>query len=59
MPQFNISNYVLDSANDNYATYELCSKWNINPFIDLNSKNKENPKYPAVLDINKKDFLSV
>ncbi|MGV8984457.1 MAG: hypothetical protein ACOH2C_25095, partial [Clostridium sp.] len=42
LPQFNISNYALDSANDNYPTYELCSKWNINPFIDLNSKNKGN-----------------
>lgn len=52
-PQFNISNYVLDSANDNYPTYELCSKWNINPFIDLNSKNKGNSKYPPALNINK------
>lgn len=39
LPQFNVSNYVLDSANDNYPTYELCSKWNINRFIDLNCKN--------------------
>jgi hypothetical protein len=54
LPQFNISNYVLDSANDNYPTYELCSKWNINPFIDLNSKNKGNSKYPTTLDINEK-----
>lgn len=54
LPQFNISNYVLDSANDNYPTYELCSKWNINPFIDFNSKNKGNSKYPTTLDINEK-----
>ena len=53
-PQFKISNYVLDSANDNYPTYELCSKWNINPFIDLNSKNKGNSKYPTALSINEK-----
>lgn len=52
LPQFKISNYVLDSANDNYPTYELCSKWNINPFIDLNSKNKGNLKYSAALSIN-------
>lgn len=54
LPQFKISNYVLDSANDNYPTYELCSKWNINPFIDLNSKNKGNSKYPTSLSINEK-----
>lgn len=54
LPQFKISNYVLDSANDNYPTYELCSKWNINPFIDLNSKNKGNSKYPPTLSINDK-----
>jgi hypothetical protein len=54
LPQFPISNYVLDSANDNYPTYELCSKWNINPFIDLNSKNKGNSKYPTALEINDK-----
>lgn len=54
LPQFDISNYVLDSANDNYPTYELCSKWNINPFIDLNSKNKGNSKYPSSLSIAEK-----
>ena len=54
LPQFNIKNYVLDSANDNYPTYELCSKWNINPFIDLNSKNKGKSKYPTAININKK-----
>ena len=51
LPQFKISNCVFDSANDNYPTYELCSKWNINPFIDLNSKNKGNSKYPSTLSV--------
>lgn len=54
MPQFKISNYVLDSGNDNYPTYELCHKWGINPFIDLNSKNKGNSKYPSSLFISEK-----
>lgn len=54
LTKLKISNYVLDSANDNYPTYELCSKWNINPFIDLNSKNKGNSKYPTALSINEK-----
>lgn len=49
LPQFPVTNYVLDSANDNYPTYELCSEWNINPFIDLNSKNLGNSKYPSAL----------
>lgn len=31
LQQFKISNYLLDSANDNYPTYELCLKWGINP----------------------------
>ncbi|MGL5821074.1 MAG: hypothetical protein ACRCYE_05510 [Sarcina sp.] len=54
LPQFKISNYVLDSANDNYPTYELCSNWGINPLIDLNSKNKGNSKYPPSLSITDK-----
>lgn len=53
-PQFTISNYILDSANDTYPTYELCSKWGINPLIDLNSKNKGNSKYPPSLSITDK-----
>lgn len=54
LQQFPISNYVIDSANDNYPTYELCFKWNINPFIDLNYKHKENSKYTTALSINNK-----
>ncbi|PKM51644.1 MAG: hypothetical protein CVV02_05080 [Firmicutes bacterium HGW-Firmicutes-7] len=38
-----ITNLCLDSANDNYPTYELCNKWNIIPFIDLNA-NRGHPK---------------
>lgn len=53
-PQISISNYILDSANDNYPTYELCSKLGINPLIDLNSKNKGNSKYPPSLSITDK-----
>ena len=54
LPQFPVSNYLLDSANDNYPTYELCSKWNINPVIDLNTKNKGNSKYPPSLTVTEK-----
>lgn len=51
-PQSIITNYVLDSANDNYPTYELCSQWNINSLIDLNPKNTGKSKYPPALSIN-------
>lgn len=45
---------MLDSANDKYPIYELCSIWNINLLINLNSKNKVNSKYPSTLFITKK-----
>lgn len=32
-----IKNMCPDFVHDNYITYELCQKWNIAPFIDLNS----------------------
>lgn len=53
-PQFSIAHYVLDSANDNYPTYELCSEWNIIPLIDLNSKNLGKSKYPCALSFTEK-----
>lgn len=51
-PKLEIHNLCLDSANDNYPTYDLCKAWNINPFIDLNHKRGANNKYPAHLSIN-------
>ena len=42
-PHIPIRNLCLDSANDNYPTYELCKGWDIIPFIDLNS-NRGHPK---------------
>lgn len=53
-PQLTISNLVLDSANDNYPTYELCSEWNINPFIDLNPTCNGIQKYPSYLHLTDK-----
>ncbi len=35
-PDIAIRGICLDSANDNYGTYELLQKWKIRPFIDLN-----------------------
>lgn len=42
-PLLNIQNLCLDSAHDNYPTYQLCKDWGIIPFIDLNS-NRGRPK---------------
>jgi len=43
MPDLKITNLCLDSAHDNYPTYELCREWDIIPFIDLNS-NRGRPE---------------
>jgi len=45
-PNLTIDTFISDSASDNYPTYELLDKWNINAVIALNSKNKGNFKYP-------------
>lgn len=44
-PEFNFSVDILDSAHDNYATYELLKYWGIEPFIDLNETNTGNYQY--------------
>ena len=52
-PDIPIKNLCLDSANDNYPTYELCKTWDIIPFIDLNS-NRGHPKsLPASMKFSK------
>lgn len=50
-PTLKIHNLCLDSANDNYPTYELCKEWNITPFIDLNHKRGPSKKYPGHLEL--------
>ena len=30
---------LADAAHDNYPTYDLCKRWNIKPFIDLNNRS--------------------
>ena len=47
-----IKNLCLDSAHDNYPTYELCKKRNIAPFIDLNSNRGRPESIPKRLDID-------
>ena len=50
--EFNITSDILDSAQDNYATYELLKEWDIKPFIALNKRNKGNFKYDPPIDVN-------
>jgi len=50
-PEFNFKADILDSAHDNYATYELLNHWNIQPFIDLNKRSKGNFKYDPPIDV--------
>jgi hypothetical protein len=51
-PNLNFETFLSDSASDNYPTYELLQKWNINAVIALNSKNKGNFKSPPPIDVN-------
>ena len=51
-PNLSIDAFISDSASDNYPTYELLDKYNINAIIALNSKNKGNFKYPQHLSID-------
>jgi len=51
-PNLKIDTFISDSASDNYPTYTLLNKWNINAVIALNSTNKGNFKYPKHLSIN-------
>ena len=51
-PSLKIENICLDSANDNYPTYELCKTWDYIPFIDLNSNRGKPATLPPALSIN-------
>lgn len=50
-PELNISKDILDSAHDNYATYELLEHFDIESFIDLNKKNTGNFKYDPPIEV--------
>ena len=51
-PDIKIENLCLDSANDNYPTYELCKHWNIKPFIDLNKRTGRPESIPERINID-------
>lgn len=52
MPDLKITNLCLDSAHDNYPTYELCKAWDIIPFIDLNSNRGRPERIPKHVTID-------
>ena len=51
-PDIDIKNLCLDSAHDNYPTYNLCKTWGIRPFIDLNSKRGRLDTIPGHIRID-------
>ena len=51
-PSLPINNICLDSANDNYPTYELCNAWGYIPFIDLNGNRGKPATLLPALSIN-------
>lgn len=51
-PNLTMKTFIHDAACDNYPTYELLDKWNINAVIGLNSTNKGHFTYPESLSIN-------
>ena len=48
-PSLTIDTFISDSASDNYATYGLLDKWNINAVIALNKTTKGYQQYPQCL----------
>ena len=52
-PYLTLNTFISDSASDNYATYELLHKWNINAVIALNSTSKGKYTYPPYLNLDK------
>jgi len=52
-PNLKVDSFLSDAASDNYATYELLHRWDINAVIALNETNKGNFKYPPTLSIDK------
>lgn len=51
-PDIPIRDLCLDSAHDNYPTYGLCQKWDIRPFIDLNTNRGRPTSIPDSLSID-------
>ena len=50
-PNLNLKNFIADGAMDNYPTYNLLQKWDINPFIplDANARKDYIKPHPGIL----------
>lgn len=51
-PELGVGKFLGDSAHDVYSFYELLNHWNIEPFIDLNPKNKGHFRYAPPFKVN-------
>lgn len=51
-PSLGFSKFLADSAHDAYPYYELMKFWDVEPFIDLNSKGKGNFKNLPSVSVN-------
>ena len=51
-PFLHLETFLSDSASDNYPTYDLLHRWNINAIIALNATNKGHFTYPTHLTID-------
>lgn len=51
-PQLKVGKFLGDSAHDVYSFYELLNHWTIEPFIDLNPKNKGRFRYAPPVAVN-------
>jgi hypothetical protein len=56
-PSFTFKNFIADGAMDNYATYKLLNKWNMIPFIPLDSNARTDylKPHPGILCFDDKD----
>lgn len=51
-PELKAGKFLGDSAHDVYSFYELLNHWSIEPFIDLNPKNKGRFRYAPPVAVN-------
>ena len=51
-PELRVGKFLGDSAHDVYSFYELLNHWSIEPFIDLNPKNKGHFRYAPPVAVN-------
>ena len=53
MPGLCPKNFCLDSAHDNYPTYRILERWDINALIDMNMRSSKSVDLPDGFTLNK------